>query len=113
MIPAIFRAESLHAVERRAGHAAHAVSTDQIAAAHIEARRDSAAVIGISSAVGALGGFFIPRLLGASIKATGGASTAFGLFLACYLVCVAVTWWSYLRVRFMTKRVPSLAQANA
>jgi NNP family nitrate/nitrite transporter-like MFS transporter len=69
--------------------------------------RESAAVIGVSSAVGALGGFFIPRALGASIKATGGASAAFTLFLVCYLVCVAVTWWSYLRAR----RVPDVVEA--
>jgi MFS transporter, NNP family, nitrate/nitrite transporter len=100
MIPAIFRAHNLR-------------GADDVPEALARARRESAAVIGISSAVGALGGFFIPRVLGASIKATGGASTAFGVFLACYLVCVAVTWWNYLRARFMTKRVPSLAQANA
>ena len=93
MIPAIFRAEN---------------DGDMIAA-----RRDGAAVIGISSAIGALGGFFIPRALGASIKATGGASTAFALFFACYFACVAVTWWYYLRASFLVQRMPSLAHANA
>src|SRR5205085_21202 len=104
MIPAIFRAESLQAAEE------HGRSLES---AHVEARRDSAAVIGISSAIGALGGFFIPRLLGASIKATGGASTAFAIFLACYFGCVGLTWWYYLRARFLVDRVPSLARANA
>jgi NNP family nitrate/nitrite transporter-like MFS transporter len=104
MIPAIFRQESLDAAARNG---------TPVEAAHAEARRDGAAVIGISSAVGALGGFFIPRLLGASIKATGGASTAFGIFLACYFGCVLITWWYYLRARFLVDVVPSLARANA
>jgi NNP family nitrate/nitrite transporter-like MFS transporter len=105
MIPAIFRAQAL----REAG-----ASDDlAVAAAHKRARRESAAVIGIASAIGALGGFFIPRALGASIKATGGASTAFALFFACYFACVAVTWWYYLRASFLVQRMPSLAHANA
>ena len=104
MIPAIFRTQAL----RDAG------SDDiAVAAAQVRARRDSAAVIGIASAVGALGGFFIPRGLGASIKATGGASTAFAVFFACYFACVAVTWWYYLRASFLVHRMPSLAHANA
>jgi len=105
MIPAIFRTQAL----RDAG------GSDDIAvaAAQVRARRDSAAVIGIASAVGALGGFFIPRGLGASIKATGGASTAFAVFFACYFACVAVTWWYYLRASFLVHRMPSLAHANA
>jgi MFS transporter, NNP family, nitrate/nitrite transporter len=105
MIPAIFRAEKLRTMAP-----SDAVA---LAAAQAGARRDSAAVIGISSALGALGGFFIPRGLGASIKATGSISTAIGVFLACYCVCVAVTWWYYLRARFLVKAVPSLAHANA
>jgi NNP family nitrate/nitrite transporter-like MFS transporter len=93
MIPAIFRAEN---------------DGDMIAA-----RRDGAAVIGISSAIGALGGFFIPRALGASIKATGGASHAFAWFLAGYALCVVTTWWFYRRSVFLVKLVPSLAHAKA
>ena len=59
------------------------------------------------------GGFFIPRALGASITATGGATTAFGAFFICYIVCVAVTWWYYLRSSFLVGLAPSLAHANA
>ena len=104
MIPAIFRAHAL----------ADAGSDDiAVATAHARARRESAAVIGIASAVGALGGFFIPRALGASIKATGGASSAFAVFFACYFACVVVTWWYYLRASFLVERMPSLAHANA
>jgi NNP family nitrate/nitrite transporter-like MFS transporter len=103
MIPAIFRTQALDG----------AFDDAAIAAAHVRARRDGAAVIGIAAAVGALGGFFIPRVLGASIKATGGASTAFGVFFCCYFACVAVTWWYYLRASFLVERIPSLARANA
>ena len=60
-------------------------------------KREAAAVIGISSAVGALGGFFIPRALGASIKATGNATHAFTLFLAAYVGCLLLTWWFHGR----------------
>jgi NNP family nitrate/nitrite transporter-like MFS transporter len=105
MIPAIFRTEAMEGVDT--GNEA------AVAEAQRTARRESAAVIGISSAIGAFGGFFIPRSLGASIKATGGPSTAFTLFLACYALCVVVTWWYYLRVSFMAKQAPSLAHANA
>jgi len=105
MIPAIFRAQALGA--------ARGSDEVSVAAAHARARRQSAAVIGIASAVGALGGFFIPRGLGASIKATGGASTAFAVFFACYFACLVVTWWYYLRASFLVERMPSLAHADA
>jgi NNP family nitrate/nitrite transporter-like MFS transporter len=103
MIPAIFRAE------RR-----QSARTDQeLTEAPAAARRDAAAVIGISSALGALGGFFIPRSLGASIQSTGGAAHAFSWFLVGYLACVLVTWWFYRRRSFLAKQVPSLAHAEA
>jgi NNP family nitrate/nitrite transporter-like MFS transporter len=105
MIPAIFRAERLATIGEQSGAA--------FAQAMVGARRDGAAVIGISSAIGALGGFFIPRALGASIKATGGATTAFGVFFACYCACVFATWWYYRRTTFLVKQAPSLAHANA
>jgi NNP family nitrate/nitrite transporter-like MFS transporter len=105
MIPAIFRSERLRDVD--------AQDEVAVARAHTVARRDAAAVIGISSAVGALGGFFIPRGIGASIKATGGAALALEVFLACYVACVVVTWWYYLRSSFLVRVVPSLAHANA
>jgi NNP family nitrate/nitrite transporter-like MFS transporter len=103
MIPAIFRAE--RGVDARTG-----ADREQAMA---WARRDGAAVIGISSAIGALGGFFIPRALGASIKATHGPAQAFELFFVGYVACVVITWWCYRRSSFMVKLVPSLAHANA
>jgi NNP family nitrate/nitrite transporter-like MFS transporter len=103
MIPAIFRTEAL---------ATAGSGEQEVAAALARARRDSAAVIGLSSAVGALGGFFIPQFFGASIKATGGPAAALALFVAFYATCLAMTWWHYLRTTFLARVAPSLAGAN-
>jgi NNP family nitrate/nitrite transporter-like MFS transporter len=77
------------------------------------ARRESAAVIGIAAAIGALGGYFIPRSFAASIKASGGPMLAVQFFLAFYVLCCVTTWWFYMRRRFLTKLLPSLAEAKA
>jgi len=105
MIPVIFR--SFHA-KRVQGEGEAA-----LAEAMIVARRETAAVIGVVAGIGALGGYFIPRAFGASIKATGGATLAVSWFIAFYLTCVGTTWWCYLRRSFMTRRMPSLANAQA
>jgi NNP family nitrate/nitrite transporter-like MFS transporter len=89
MIPAIFRAEALQGVD------AHDKGAE--ARALVGARRDAAAAIGISSSIGALGGYFIPRGFGASIRATGGVATALSFFVAFYATCIAMTWWNYAR----------------
>jgi NNP family nitrate/nitrite transporter-like MFS transporter len=104
MIPAIFRSEALSAAEGRDEAA--------VATALSRARRESAAVIGLSSAVGALGGFFIPQFFGASIRATGGPAAALALFVAFYATCLAMTWWHYLRTTFLARLAPSLAGAD-
>ncbi|HET9931604.1 MAG TPA: MFS transporter [Polyangiaceae bacterium] len=103
MIPVIFRA--VHGVDQQTGEAR--------AAAAARARRESAAVIGIAAAIGALGGYFIPRSFAASIKASGGPMLAVKYFLAFYLLCCISTWWFYMRRRFLTKLLPSLAEAKA
>ncbi|HEX4334759.1 MAG TPA: MFS transporter [Polyangiaceae bacterium] len=105
MIPVIFRTYHL---QRAAGRGAEAE-----AAAISVARRETAAVIGIAAAIGALGGYFIPRAFGASIKATGGPSLAITYFVVFYMTCVATTWWCYLRRSFLVERLPSLAGAGA
>lgn len=102
MIPAIFRAQALAG----AGDAA------AVAAGLARARRESAAVLGLTSAVGALGGFLIPRAYGASIAHTGDVGAALLGFLAFYAGCLALTWWCYLRRRLLGLRVPSLAPAG-
>jgi len=105
MIPVIFRTYHAKRVQGR-GEAA-------LAEAMIVARRETAAVIGVVAGIGALGGYFIPRAFGASIKATGGATLAVSWFIAFYLTCVGTTWWCYLRRSFLTRRIPSLANAQA
>ena len=62
-----------------------------------EAEMEAAAIVGFSSAIGAFGGFFIPKAFGDSLKATGGPETALYVFLAFYLSCLVVNWLFYAR----------------
>jgi NNP family nitrate/nitrite transporter-like MFS transporter len=62
-----------------------------------DAAKESAAVIGFSSAVAAYGAFFIPRAFGISMKSTGSPSAAFMGFIVVYVSCIAITWWVYAR----------------
>ena len=59
--------------------------------------KESAAIIGFTSAVAAYGAFFIPKSFGSSIAATGGAEVALYGFLLFYVTCIGVTWWFYTR----------------
>ncbi len=59
--------------------------------------KESAAIIGFTSAVAAYGAFFIPKSFGTSIAATGGPEMALYGFLAFYLSCIVATWWFYTR----------------
>lgn len=61
--------------------------------------KESAAIIGFTSAVAAFGAFFIPKSFGSSIAATGGAEAALYGFLAFYVSCIGITWWFYTRRR--------------
>jgi MFS transporter, NNP family, nitrate/nitrite transporter len=61
----------------------------------VQAERESAAVIGFTSAVAAYGAFYIPRAYGSSIDMTGSAEAALWLFLIFYVTCAALTWWVY------------------
>jgi len=62
-----------------------------------EANREGAAVLGFTAAIGAYGGFFIPKSYGTSIELMGGPQGALYLFIVFYLTCIAVTWWFYAR----------------
>jgi MFS transporter, NNP family, nitrate/nitrite transporter len=75
-------------------------------------RRQTAAALGFISAVGAYGGFLVPRALGMSVSRTGGIGAALIGFVAFYAICFAFTWWCYLRRTVLVSRVPSLAHAN-
>lgn len=78
MIPVIFRTmhERLH-------------SSDAI----IQARKESAAVVGFSAGFAAYGGFFIPKMFGSGL----GVNGTFLVLIAFYIICIALTWWYYSR----------------
>lgn len=62
-----------------------------------EGNTEGAAALGFASAIGAYGGFFIPKSFGSSIAMTGGPALALATFVAFYLSCIAITWWYYAR----------------
>lgn len=62
-----------------------------------EAGKEAAAAIGFAGAIGAYGGFFVPRSFGASLVATGSPKAALWGFIVFYLSCIAITWWFYSR----------------
>jgi NNP family nitrate/nitrite transporter-like MFS transporter len=104
MIPSIFREEK----RKEAKGTGEAGRVLAVRAAAIEA----AAALGFIGAVGACGGYLIPRGFGASIAATGGPHMALEVFLGFYLTCIWLTWWYYLRKSLFVLRAPSLAEAR-
>ncbi len=104
MIPSIFREEKMRAVKGLG----EAERTLAMKAAGVE----SAAALGFIGAVGACGGYLIPRGFGASIAASGGPHRALAVFLAFYVTCIALTWWFYLRKSFFARSGVHLAKAR-
>jgi NNP family nitrate/nitrite transporter-like MFS transporter len=104
MIPSIFREAKL----RQSKLTDASGRLQAIKAASIE----SAAALGFIGAIGACGGYLIPRGFGASIAITGGPHMALAIFLAFYVTCLAMTWWYYMRKSFMAQIAPSLAEAR-
>ncbi len=88
MIPVIFLQE------RQPAAAKDAASQRQ---AMLDGGKEAAAVLGFSGAVGAYGGFFIPKSFGTAIDLTGSPHAALWAFIVFYATCVAVTWWWYSR----------------
>ncbi len=62
-----------------------------------QAEKESAAIIGFTSAIAAYGAFFIPKSYGSSIVLTGGPEAALWAFLIFYASCAALTWFVYNR----------------
>jgi MFS transporter, NNP family, nitrate/nitrite transporter len=104
MIPSIFREEKLREA-RGSGEADRALAVNA-------ARIESAAALGFIGAVGACGGYLIPRGFGASIASTGGPYLALAIYLGFYATCLAITWWYYLRKNFRSLSTASLAGAR-
>ncbi|MBA5779465.1 MFS transporter [Stappia sp. F7233] len=62
-----------------------------------QAEKESAAIIGFTSAIAAYGAFFIPKSYGSSIAMTGGPEAALWGFLVFYVSCAVITWFVYTR----------------
>ena len=63
----------------------------------VQTDKESAAIIGFSSAIAAYGAFFIPKSYGTAIAMTGSPVAALWGFLVFYLTCIAITWAVYTR----------------
>ena len=87
MIPAIFRTQA----QQRVAAGADSAAADR------HALRMSGALIGIAGAVGAFGGVLVNLAFRQSFLTTGTGDSAYLVFIAFYLVCLAVTWTVYLR----------------
>ena len=76
-----------------------ATGSPERVAADAKATKESSAVIGIAGAIGAMGGFLIPITFGSPwvddpVEAV---KSAFIVFTAFYVACLAVTWYVYRR----------------
>ncbi|MFE4463784.1 MFS transporter [Oerskovia sp. NPDC056781] len=89
MIPAVFAAS---------GEAtAKGLSDDERAAHRLRVRKAAAGCIGIAGAVGAFGGFLIPRGFAVSNDLAGSLVPALWIFIGVYAVMAVVTWAVYRR----------------
>ncbi|MEH5729475.1 MFS transporter [Escherichia coli] len=93
-IAVIFRQITIYRVKMKGG------SDEQ---AQKEAVTETAAALGFISAIGAVGGFFIPQAFGMSLNMTGSPVGAMKVFLIFYIVCVLLTWLVYGRRKFSQK----------
>ena len=89
MIPVIFLSQAMRGVDTRDAAA--------VARANKEGNTLGAATLGFTAAFAAYGGFFIPKSYGSSIALTGGPQAALWVFVAFYVICIAITWWYYAR----------------
>ncbi|GMA24026.1 hypothetical protein GCM10025864_17850 [Luteimicrobium album] len=90
MIPAIFRADAEASVPDDGAAPARPALFDG-------ARKAAAGCIGIAGAIGAFGGFLIPRGFAASTNHAGSLVPALWAFIGVYLVMGVVTWAVYQR----------------
>lgn len=88
MIPVIFLHERQHVAAKDAASQRQAT---------LDGGKEAAAVLGFSGAIGAYGGFFIPKSFGTAIDMTGSPHAALYCFIVFYATCVCVTWWWYAR----------------
>ena len=88
MIPSIFLTQRQRLAPALPGAQAQATAAGQL---------EAAGVLGLASAIGAYGGFFIPKSLGTAIAMTGSPAAALRVFIVFYMSCLALTWWHYSR----------------
>ena len=86
--PRIFAITHQRQAKKTGGH---------LIAAETEAAKESAAVVGFMGALGAYGGFFIPKSFGSSIDMTGSPHMALIIFIVFYASCIIINWWYYAR----------------
>jgi NNP family nitrate/nitrite transporter-like MFS transporter len=89
MIPVVFLNAQLHAAR---GHGPEAQ-----ARAVQDGNTEGAGALGLAGAIGAYGGFYIPKAVGTSVALTGDPGAALWTFAAFYLSCIAISWWHYGR----------------
>lgn len=89
MIPVIFLTSKLRGID--------ANDREAVQRATKEGNTEAAATLGFSAAMAAYGGFFIPKSYGTSIALTGRPEAALVVFIAFYVICIALTWWHYAR----------------
>jgi NNP family nitrate/nitrite transporter-like MFS transporter len=89
IVPSVFR--KLH--EKSAEGKDLAAQEAARAAGNIQA----SVALGFTSAIAALGLFFIPALFATSIQTTGTPQFAISIFSVFYLSCMLATWWWYRR----------------
>ena len=104
MIPAIFTRHALDEVD--------AADPSAVGRAMATARRNAAAAIGISSAIGAFGGVLIQQTFRVSLEQTGTIGPALTGLAVFYGVCVLLTWAAYLRKVQVGSTRMSLAEAG-
>ena len=81
-----------------------------------QAEKESAAIVGFTSAIAAYGAFFIPKSFGSAIAATGSPMAALIGFFVFYASCAALTWFAYTRrggLLHSIERAPSATFATA
>ncbi|UXY13085.1 NarK family nitrate/nitrite MFS transporter [Kosakonia sp. ML.JS2a] len=88
MISVTFRKMTMERVQKAGGTESEAMR---------EAATETAAALGFISAIGAIGGFFIPKAFGTSLALTGSPAGAMKVFLVFYVACVVITWAIYGR----------------
>ena len=102
MIPAIVRNDMPRLMPQ-------ASQAERLRASEMEA----AAIVGFTSAIGAYGGFFIPKAFGDSLAQTGRPEGALLVFFGFYLSCLVLNWAFYARRGSVLHPAASTLQSEA